>query len=336
MQNINWLHLSDWHQKGKEFGREVVRDKLIENIKKRAEISPDLAKIDFIVFSGDLAHSGSQQEYEAAKSYLLDPVLEATGLSREKLFFVPGNHDFDRNRTDLFPPEIKDPFANEEDVNKWLTDVDKREAILRPFKAYKEFVTLYNHQNQPEYASVQILEINNEKVGLLGINSALMTARNKDNNDKIADKVFLVVGEPQLHTSLDSIQDCNIKIAVLHHPFDWLTEFDRKRIKRRLGEGCHFILCGHEHQSRVDRINSTDGDYVFIPAGASYDRPDYPNSYNFVHLDFEKGEGTIYLRRWSRERTKWIRNEDSYDNGQFKILSLPKQLSSYPQPSVPK
>ena len=143
MQNINWLHLSDWHQKGKEFGREVVRDKLIENIKKRAEISPDLAKIDFIVFSGDLAHSGSQQEYEAAKSYLLDPVLEATGLSREKLFFVPGNHDFDRNRTDLFPPEIKDPFANEEDVNKWLTDVDKREAILRPFKAYKEFVTLY-------------------------------------------------------------------------------------------------------------------------------------------------------------------------------------------------
>lgn len=331
MKGITWLHLSDWHQQGKglgeNFGRQVVRDNLIEDIQNRLKISPNLASIDFIVFSGDLAYSGSRQEYEAAEKYLLNPILRATGLSPDKLFFVPGNHDFDRNRTDLFPPEIRDPFANEEVVNRWLTDADKRETILRPFKAYKEFITQYNNQNQPEYASVQILEINNEKVGLLGINSALMTARHKDNKDEIADQGFLVVGEPQIHTSLQSIKDCKIKIAVLHHPFDWLADFDRKRIKRALGEGCHFILCGHEHQSRVERVTGTDGDYVFIPAGASYDRPKYPNSYNFVHLDFEQNAGSVYLRRWSRDRTRWIKNEDVYDGGQFKIDSLPKNLS---------
>jgi hypothetical protein len=27
MAGLTWLHLSDWHQKGKEFNREVVRDR---------------------------------------------------------------------------------------------------------------------------------------------------------------------------------------------------------------------------------------------------------------------------------------------------------------------
>lgn len=333
MKRITWLHLSDWHQKGEDFGRQVVRDKLIEDIQKCSEINSNLANIDFIVFSGDLAHSGNQKEYEAAKQYLLKPVLEATGLSPDRIFFVPGNHDFDRSKKELLPPGIQNPFQSENDVNEWLTDLDKRNEILKPFRAYKEFITKYNNQNQPEYASVQILEINNKKVGLLGLNSALMCARNEDANGEIADQGFLVVGEPQIYTSLQSIKDCEIKIAVLHHPFDWLTEFDRRRIKRPLGEGCHFILCGHEHQSRVERVSATDGDYVFIPAGASYDRSNFPNSYNFVHLNFEKTEGIVYLRKWSRDRTKWIKNEDAYDNGQFVILSLPKQLS---QISAPK
>ena len=323
MKGITWLHLSDWHQKGEEFGRRVVRDRLIEDLTNRAEISPDLAKIDFIVFSGDLANSGSRQEYEAAKSYLLDPVLKATNLKPDKLFFVPGNHDFDRSKFKFLPTEIRQPFQSETEVNGWLDNQESRNEVLKPFKAYKEFITQYNNQKQPDYASVQILEINDKKVGLLGINSALMTARNKDGNGKIADQGFLVVGEPQIHTSLQSIRECEIKIAVLHHPFDWLTEFDRRRIKPLLGEDCHFILCGHEHQSRVERVSGTDGDYVFIPAGASYDRPNFPNSYNFVHLNLDNDKGTVYLRKWSRARTKWIKNEEAYENGQFSLPKLP-------------
>ena len=104
MKGITWLHLSDWHQKGEDFGRQVVRDKLIDDIQKRSEVNPNLANIDFIVFTGDLAHSGSQKEYKAAKKYLLDPVLEVTGLNPERVFFVPGNHDFDRSKKELLPP----------------------------------------------------------------------------------------------------------------------------------------------------------------------------------------------------------------------------------------
>ncbi len=54
MSGLTWIHLSDWHHK-KDFGidPEVVRDHLLKDIRERSScISPDLEKIDFIVFSG--------------------------------------------------------------------------------------------------------------------------------------------------------------------------------------------------------------------------------------------------------------------------------------------
>ena len=41
--------------------REVVRDELVNDIKGRLSISPDLARIDFIVFSGDAALNGKAE-----------------------------------------------------------------------------------------------------------------------------------------------------------------------------------------------------------------------------------------------------------------------------------
>jgi len=55
MAGMTWLHLSDWHQRGKDFDRDVVRDALLEDIRNRAAIHADLAKIDFVIFSGDVA-----------------------------------------------------------------------------------------------------------------------------------------------------------------------------------------------------------------------------------------------------------------------------------------
>lgn len=80
MHGITWLHLSDWHQKGKDFDRDVVRDALLKDIRARTDIDPALEKIDFIIFSGDVAQNGKKEEYEAAKSQLFDPILAATGV----------------------------------------------------------------------------------------------------------------------------------------------------------------------------------------------------------------------------------------------------------------
>ena len=81
MTGVTWLHLSDWHQGSKEFDREVVGDKLLDDLENRKNISPDLANVDFIIFSGDVANSAKPEEYQAAKEELFDRILKATGLT---------------------------------------------------------------------------------------------------------------------------------------------------------------------------------------------------------------------------------------------------------------
>ncbi len=125
MAEMTWLHLSDWHQKGKDFDRQVVRDALIRDIEEREKISPDLAKIDFIIFSGDVAHAGKKEEYEAAQENLFEPLLQATGLTAERLFIVPGNHDLDRSTFELLPDSILKPFDSDVQVKDWLTNQKK-------------------------------------------------------------------------------------------------------------------------------------------------------------------------------------------------------------------
>ncbi len=140
------------------------------------------------------------------------------------------------------------------------------------------------------------------------------------------------MGEPQIQSSLEKIACADLRIGVLHHPFDWLADFDCDRIEWRLRQNCNFILRGHQHKQKVMIIHNTSGDSVIIPAGSCYDRrlpqnPIYANSYNFVSLDFDSAKGTVFLRRWSDLRTKWIEDIDSCDGGKFEF-SLAKAAQS--------
>jgi 3',5'-cyclic AMP phosphodiesterase CpdA len=332
MAGLTWLHLSDWHQKGMEFDRKVVRDALLEDIKKRRHIHPDLEKLDFIVFSGDLAFSGKKEEYKAAKKYLLDPLLYASGLDISRIFIVPGNHDLDRDSFELLPDGIKKPLTEEKEIKEWLEDNKKRSRMLEPFEAFNEFVKDYAGGSFSGYADSYRLAAAGKEIALLGFNSALMCGRRRDENYEIDDKGKLMVGEHQVYDSLRKNQDADLRIVVMHHPFDWLTEQDCNRVEIRLKQEAHFILCGHQHRPKVTIETGTAGDCIIIPAGASYDRrkgadPQYNNAYNFVHLDFERNKGVVYLRCWSDRLNKWREDIDAYKDGCF-VFSLPNGLSN--------
>jgi len=316
MAGLTWLHLSDWHQKGKEFDRKVVRDKLIKDITDRKKISQDLAEINFIVFSGDVAFSGQPEEYQAAKKELFEPILKACGLGPEKLFIVPGNHDIDRTKFELLPEQLLKPLDSDIQAKEWLFDREKRRVALGPFKTFASFVSRYTHQKNTSYANICQYEIGGKKISLLGLNSAWMCGRRKDSKEEIDDKGVVVVGEPQIHDILDKVAESDIKIAVLHHPFSWLADFECSQIERSLMEGCNFILRGHQHEPQVSFIHGTNGECVTIPAGACYDHRIYANAYNFVHLDLENGKGVVFLRCWNG-KDKWREDVDSSPGGKF-------------------
>lgn len=322
MLGLTWLHLSDWHQKDVRFDPKVVRDRLVKDIEGRTAISPDLAKIDFIVFSGDIASRGQAEEYKAAKKEFFDYLLEASGVSPRRLFIVPGNHDLDDAQLEQLPDEFKMDVISKEEVDLWLEDTQKREQLLSPFEDFKRFVEDYTGQDSPDYSNVQTLKIYGKKIALMGLNSAWWCRRHKNAAGKPNDFGFALVGEPQIHKPLDQILDADLKIAILHHSQEWLAPFDGNRVWSRLKHECDFILHGHGHTPKVTEEHSTAGDCVIIPAGASFARriardPQYANSYNFVHIDFETGKGTVFLRRWIDSRTEWARDDETYPEGKF-------------------
>ena len=340
MEGLTWLHLSDWHQGSKEFDRQVVGDALIEDLKKRAAISPDLAKIDFIVFSGDLAYHGKSEEYKVAKGEFLERLLEATGLGPDRLFIVPGNHDLDMDDFKFLPPALLKPLISDSEVQEWIVEERQRGIVLQPFNAFAKFITEQTKQKNPDFSNISRLEIEGKKIALLGINSAWMCGRNVDTNGKVNDKGYALIGEPQIHQSLKDISDADIKIAILHHPFEWLNEFDRRHIEERLINECDFILNGHQHTPDAKQISRNNGFYVHISTGASYaDRiskdPLFINAYNFVHLDCDTKQGTVFLRRWSDRQNIWLKDGDTRPpDGMllFNLATAPADTLSAPMP----
>jgi len=342
MSGITWLHLSDWHQKGKDFDRKVVRDALIRDIEDRTKISPDLARINFIIFSGDVAFNGKKEEYETVKQELIKPILKASGVKPSRLFIIPGNHDLNRKSFDTFQEGLLDFLNSYDRVKKWLEDEKDRAKTLEPFKEFTSFVADCSGQKTPDYANIRKITISGKKIAILGINSAWACGRHKDSSGKIDDRGYALIGEPQIYESVNEISSADLKIAVLHHPLEWLNVADRNRVERLLMKGCNFILQGHQHMPNVSVTRSLLGECTIIPAGACYERrtaidPRYTNAYNFVHLDLDSKDGFVFLRRWSDSRRKWIEDIDSCDGGKFplSIESRPDDRRKEGQPPFP-
>lgn len=337
MTLVTWLHISDWHQSGKDFDRKVVRDAFITDLTNRKKIDGSLQQVDFVVFSGDAAYRAAPEEYEEARTQLFLPVLKALSLSNEKLFLVPGNHDLDRSTVEeLLPSALQVGLKSEREIQYWLDDERRRRKVLEPFEAFSEFAVNMTAQHDAAFASIKnIRTATGATVGMLGLNSAWLSGRVKTPEGSVNDYGHLAVGEPQIHDGIRKIAEADVRIAVLHHSPEWLFEFDRHRVTR-LDNNVDFILTGHQHKPSVTVQQSTDGRCIRIPAGAIYDRreankPIYTNGYNFVSLDLERGNGTVFLRRWSDPRTEWIEDNDTHPGGKYSFTLDKRDRADYAQ-----
>lgn len=91
-KGLTILHLSDFHFKPNfQYDQDIILNELLKKISEmnKSEWQPDL-----ILCTGDIAYSGKPGEYKSARDFL-DQLLKITGLTKEKLFTVPGNHDVD-------------------------------------------------------------------------------------------------------------------------------------------------------------------------------------------------------------------------------------------------
>ena len=86
---VRWGHISDLHIEPDDPDQQKVLEELANDIS-------NFTPLDFLVVSGDIAHSGNEKEYSVAKTFM-DTLCAKTGLNKKQLFLVPGNHDINWN-----------------------------------------------------------------------------------------------------------------------------------------------------------------------------------------------------------------------------------------------
>ena len=137
MSNFSWLLISDLHLKSEHttWSQNVVLRDMVRDIEQKQQ---GFANINFVIVSGDLAHGGKPEQYTLVEKFL-DDLIAILGLGRDDVFMVPGNHDIDRDIGELTFHGTRAEFHNAENVEKYLSNVEERTALLKRLKGFSEF-----------------------------------------------------------------------------------------------------------------------------------------------------------------------------------------------------
>ena len=299
MRPISWLHISDIHLRASdEWSQDVVLNAMCRNIEKqRAEG----ITADFILVTGDIAFSGKPEEYELAADFF-DDLQCTSGVPKERIFCVPGNHDINRDRQNLCFQGGRSTLRGPSQVDALLAGGEDLETLLKRQENYRDFQQTYFAGQERTYTVdglgyISRLEINEIQLAIIGLNSAWLAEGGMDDHGK------LLIGERQAIAAVKLVQGRetppNIVVGMAHHPLHLLQEFDRQAVQNRVGEVCHFFHCGHLHVPEAHVTGPEGSGYLTLVAGASFETRQAPNAFYIVKLDLLNGRRHIESFRYN-------------------------------------
>lgn len=283
MRPVTWLHISDFHLRDSQaWAQDIVLSAMCKDIERRRA---DAGPIDFVLATGDLAFAGKAHEYDRAAVFF-DEVARVAGVARERIFCIAGNHDVDRDRQRTCFTGARHILQSQNDIDSFLGSPEELETLLQRQQHYRRFQeTYFTGQERRSTADglgyVSAIGVEDLRIAVVGINTAWLSEGGTSDHGK------LLAGERQV---IDALRiageaDAHLVIAMGHHPFHLLNDFDRRPVQRRLEEACHFYHCGHLHDPESRDAVHAGAHCLTIAAGASFDSRHAHNAYCLVSLD---------------------------------------------------
>lgn len=293
----------------------IVLDALFKDLKKLN------VKIDFILFNGDLINNGSMgfdkdYEYNLVMEYFIEPLLTNLSLDKNNIFFVPGNHDVNRSKiNDVLYGNVSEKFNNRDELNKFIDNLDQYVPLLGRLEDFYTFLDIfYDSKNKHQVSNnklytTNIMELNGFKIGIACLNSAWASIGGSGDYGK------LLVGERQIDMASSDLHNCHLKIAMLHHPLDWLKVFDRNAIYPRLVSNFDMVFTGHIHTQDTHQIIKSNEKTVFYQCGPVFDGRLF-NGYAITTYDFNTREVVLNLREYYDSRRVFDKALNISEDGQ--------------------
>ena len=276
--DLCWLHVSDFHFRGGDtYDSDVVLRALVKSVQ---ELRSQERCCDLIFATGDIANSGRTEEYKLATRFF-DALLDAAGLQRCRLFVVPGNHDVDRNEG----IGLARTLSSREDADAYFAPDRKQphgSLKLRAFSQWHDeyFAGIRRFPDSSTCGPVEFVQVNGRRIGVLCLNSALFC---EDDNDYAK----LLLGRRCVDSALTELgaQTADLKLALIHHPLDWLSDVERSNIKASLRDHVDVVLRGHLHETDIESVLSHNGTTLHFAAGAAYQTRRWPNRALYVTFE---------------------------------------------------
>ena len=286
------LHLSDLH---------IDKDNSQWLLKKAEQIVPavwndfsDCGKI-IIVVSGDIANTGSEEEYGFAKDFfrtLLRTFASRGMVNKElenKIICVPGNHDCnyekDNAARQMLLGSLRTQASSIDNSVYQIITVVQTEyaAFAKDIMLAKEFTLGINNNISIKAGDKTIL--------FRLYNTAWMSVK-KEEQSSIVMPMDLIAEE---HQNVDFV------ISVFHHHYPWITQGcdnNNKRFNKYILQTSNMALYGHEHTSSSSQVRDmfeSDSISEFQGGALCLDRQGNPrsSSFNSFVLDMDTFECTV-------------------------------------------
>jgi hypothetical protein len=231
-------------------------------------------------------------EYARAKTFLSELAL-AVAVPQERFFFAPGNHDVDRSKERLAYSGARSVLTSQAEIDSLLGNSEDLKPLLNRQAAFWDFVQTFTgdqerSRTEDGLAYVANLVVGGVRLAVLCLNSAWMSG-------EYAEEMRLIIGERQVINALELAEAFapQLRIAIAHHPINWLAEWDQVSCNNRLLPAVHFFERGHLHMGEVALSSSPEKPCLSIAAGSSHSTRFYANSYNIVDLDLAGGKCTV-------------------------------------------
>lgn len=209
------------------------------------------------------------------------------------MLITPGNHDVSLNNVWI-------KHVNEKYGENYKAINDTIEGELSAiYKEYNDFVNKYNLP--PNGIGIKYIMVNGITIRVILINSSWGT---------LAHNVYgeLVVGDKQLgqikNTICEKKRKYDVTITCMHHPLDWFSYEERKKLHDFLFDTIKtdFLLHGHIHEASYDSLFNMDSSTNIFCTGISYNKTGEKCSrkdgmrYSIYEIDIDTCTINVYLR----------------------------------------
>lgn len=304
MRSYSVLHLSDLHFNLKKWpDTQLIVQGLIDDL--AIEFARGAPRPDACIFSGDLFQAGGpgMPSDELLKN-VIEPILHAAGLTVNELFICPGNHDVDRESVRENAPiqtGMAAALPGRDELNKFYDGQKKSVntayfSRLDHFNQFSQSFGLENIVNKNNFYASYVQKLGNGlKVGIASFNTAwLSTGEPLD-----VDRAKLLIPERAIHDAIADLKDVDLRVAIHHHPLDYLADFCRFDTRALLHKHFNLICYGHMHQAMPVSSRSVVGEAISSEAGALYTWRGFYNGYCLITLEPDDRRVVFRHRKWA-------------------------------------